>query len=620
MSKRRVILLVEDDGAHAQLALRQIERSDDLAARVVETIAQAREVLAHEHVDLVLADLRLPDGSALELLDDETALVVQTSQGDEARAVAAMKGGALDYCVKSPEMYRDLPIILERALNAAHERAERRRAERSLRESDERFRQLAASIPEVFWLFDLATRQIVFASPAWEAVYGAAPRTWEGRLAHVHPDDVAASWALGPSEGDTFRIIEGASTRWVEERRFWTHDAEGHPFRLSCLAVDVTRRRELELELRHAQKMQALGQLAGGVAHDFNNTLSAILLAGRELADGGADPELCELILAAGARARDLTRNLLSFARRKKSETSVVDIHAVLREALTLLSRGLEAHTRLVTSLDATRTSVRGDASQLQSAFLNLGINARDAMPSGGELRVRTREVELDADACRASAFELEPGRYLELRVEDTGEGIAPEILPRVFEPFFTTKERGTGLGLAAVYGTAVEHRGAVTLRSERGVGTEVIVLLPLTDHPRSTVDDPRSSTPSLTGGLVLFVDDEPLVREAARRMLERAGFDVLTATDGAEGWAAFEAHRDALVAVISDVSMPKLDGPGLVRRIREAASTLPCVLCTGYLPDGLHAIEGPFLAKPFSRDDLLRAIDEARRGLARSA
>ncbi|HET9933474.1 MAG TPA: response regulator, partial [Polyangiaceae bacterium] len=409
MTDARVILLVEDDSAHADLALRALERCDGLTVLVVDCVEQAREVLARQHVDLVLADLRLPDGSGLDLLQQEIPVVVQTSQGDESRAVAAMKGGALDYCVKSPEMFRDLPIIVERALNAGRNLFERRRAERSLRESDERFRQLAANIPEVFWLFDLASRQVEYASPAWESVYGPVPQTWEGRLQYAHADDAAPLWALGPSDGDLFRVVEGTSLRWVEERRFWINDAQAKTSRLACLAVDVTRRRELEASLSHTQKMHAIGQLAGGVAHDFNNMLAAILSAAEELSESKADPELCELIISASMRASELTRNLLSFSRRGKMELRVLDMHDVVRLAVTLLSRSINPNVRLITSLDATRAEVLGDPSQLESAILNLGLNARDALPPrGGDICFSSRELVFDEASSERKALNLE--------------------------------------------------------------------------------------------------------------------------------------------------------------------------------------------------------------------
>ncbi|MFO0684382.1 MAG: response regulator [Sandaracinus sp.] len=614
MSASRTILLVEDDTAHVELARRAIERSEGLGIRVVGSIASARAALAEGGVDLVLADLRLPDGSGLDLLDQSTPVVVQTSQGDEARAVAAMKGGALDYCVKSPEMYRDLPVTIERALNAATNLVERRKAEHGLRESDERFRQLVANIPEVFWLFDLATREVVYASPAWRAVYGDGPQSWEGRLAHVHADDLGALWVLGASDGDVFRIVDGASTRWVEERRFWIAGADGNPYRLACLGLDVTRRRELEASLRHAQKMNAIGELAGGVAHDFNNMLAPILSGAQELAASGGDAELCNLIVSAATRARQLTRNLLAFSRRGRAGVAVVNVHAVVSEAVALLRRTVPAGVRVTKSLTATNTELVGDAGQLQSALLNLGINARDALPGGGTIRFVTRDLELEAIPDEYRAFELAPGRYVELRVEDDGIGMPPEVLVRVFEPFFTTKDvgHGTGLGLAAVYATVLELRGAVTVTSREREGSVFTLLLPA--RPGEQIVPTSSPAVPVGGGLVLLIEDEALVLRGAQRMLERLGYRVVSAVDGEAGWAAFERHRDELVAVVSDLTMPRLDGRTLLRRIRGVAPGLPCVLCTGFAGEGEQDL--PVLLKPYSREELAATLEAAiRRG-----
>jgi PAS domain S-box-containing protein len=611
MSGERVILLVEDDAGHAQLALRALERSEGLEVIVVESIAEARGTLGRQHVDLVLADLHLPDGSGLDLLDQPVPVVVQTSQGDEARAVTAMKGGALDYCVKSPETFRELPIIIERALNASHHLFERRRAERSLRESDERFRQLATSIPEVFWLFDLGTGAVVYASPAWERIYGAVPRSWEGRLTQVAEEHLAPLRSVAPTDGEVFRVVDGRAERWVEERRFPIVDAQGRLTRLSCLAVDVTKSRELEHSLRHAQKMQAIGQLAGGVAHDFNNMLAAILSAAGELSRSDADPELCELIIQASRRASELTRNLLSYSRKGKVGNASVDVHQVVQEAVALLSRSVDRRVTITTSLEAAQAVVMGDAAQLQSAVLNLGINSRDALPGGGSIHFATRVRELDERAARVPPFELKPGPHLELAVRDTGAGIPPELLPRIFEPFFTSKEpgRGSGLGLAAVYGAVVEHQGAVQVRSTPGEGTEFVLLLPLARTTSRETPVPGPVAPA-GRGLVLLVDDEPLVLRSGKRILESLGHEVVTAVDGEAGWREFETHRARLVAVVCDLTMPRLGGRELVLRIRQAAPGFPCLICSGYTRDADGAsLPVPVLAKPFARAEFAQLL-----------
>jgi two-component system cell cycle sensor histidine kinase/response regulator CckA len=616
-----VLLLVEDDSAHAELALRALEKSQTLQVRVVESVREARELLCSQHVDLVLSDLKLPDGSGLDLLDTGVPLVVQTSQGDEVRAVAAMKGGALDYCVKSPEMFRDLPVIIERALNAGRNLRERRRAEQSLRESDERFRQLAENIPEVFWLYDIASRRIIYANPAWTAVYGDCDRSWQGRLTYLHPEDVdavrEAPVPMAPSAVE-FRVVRSGRVLWLEERMFPIYTDSGEPFRIACLGADITRRHELANTARQAQKMQAVGQLAGGVAHDFNNMLAAIMSAADELSlavSAPASKALCALILQASERAAELTRNLLSFSRMGKVRTAPVDVNALIREVVALLERSIDRRVAIHLALSASEHTVAGDAAQLQSALLNLGINARDAMPGGGEIQFSSEVVKLGIKECQALPFDVGPGRFLLVTVRDSGCGIAQHVMPRIFEPFFTTKEpgRGTGMGLAAVYGAVVEHRGALTVQSEVGSGTEFRLYLPLLQHAPVASDRVRS-TPS-GRGLVLLVDDEPLVLTAVSQMLRSIGYEVITARDGKEGFQLFLEHRSALVAVVCDAVMPRESGPELLQRIGEIAPALPCLLCSGFARDTrLLPVRANWvlLPKPFHRADLAQTLAQA--------
>jgi two-component system cell cycle sensor histidine kinase/response regulator CckA len=618
---RSVLLMVEDDDSHATFALRALERSEDLEVHVVATLADARAFLQARDVDLVLSDLKLPDGSGLDLLSTGVPLVVQTSQGDEARAVAALKGGALDYCVKSPETFRELPRIVERALLAGRNLRERRRAEQSLRESDERFRQLAENITQAFWLYDKTSGQIIYASPAWATVYGDCVKTLDGRLAFVHPEDLRAL-EDGPRAASAvsaeYRVVCDGRVRWIEERIFPIYDASGEPYRMAGLAADVTKRRELEGAVRQAQKMQAVGQLAGGIAHDFNNMLAAVMSAADELAlhvGTESQRQLCTLILQASERAAELTRNLLSFSRMGMVRNAAVDVHAVIREVAALLTRSIDRRIVISVELSAHAHGVSGDAAQLQSALLNLGINARDAMPSGGQLRIATQLVQLDAAACETLGFEITPGDFLRVSVCDSGTGIAEHVLPHIYEPFFTTKEpgQGTGIGLAAVYGTVVEHGGALAVRSQLGLGTEFDVYLPLRAAAETSSEVVRSTPDGK--GLVLLVDDEPLVLTTASQLLRSIGYEVVTARDGQEAFEKFALHRSQLVAVICDAVMPRESGPEVLQRIAEAAPYLPCVLCSGFSKDTRPAATGSqwvLLPKPFRRADLALTLSQA--------
>ncbi|MET0592617.1 MAG: response regulator [Polyangiaceae bacterium] len=621
-----VILLVEDDPAHAELARRALEKTASTFSSV-ETLGQARAWLKARSPDVVVSDLRLPDGTAIELLDDDVPLVIMTSQGDEQRAVAAIKGGALDYVVKSPEMYRDLPLTVGRALRASRADRERRRAEASLRESEHRFRQLADNIAEAFWLYDVREKRMVYASPAWARTYGPAASDVLGDIAvwfeRMHPDDRetvrAAFYENAPRQPllHEYRVIAGEKIRWIEERTFPVFDRDGKPWRIAGLASDVTRRRELEASLRQSQKMEAIGQLAGGVAHDFNNMLTAIMASAEQImlrANPVEQRELCDLIVMASERAAELTRKLLSFSRKGKLTAAAHDLHDVVRDAATLLERSIDRRVRVKLELDAQRSNVMGDASQLQNALLNLGINARDAMPEGGTLTIATDDCILDEAVCATLPFDLVPGAYVEVSVTDTGVGIPAVHLNKVFEPFFTTKPvgHGTGLGLAAVYGTIVEHAGAVTVESDVGHGTVFRVYIPVTARTPSSVARSLEARPG--SGLVLLVDDEPLLRKVGAQLMKSLGYEVVVASDGAEGVRIFTERHQELTAVVCDLVMPELSGVDAIARMKSLDPQIPIIACSGYPRGDTVGTAIPecdaFLPKPFHRAELAAALE----------
>ncbi|MFO0735706.1 MAG: response regulator [Labilithrix sp.] len=635
-----VILLVEDDADHAELVVRSLERTPlGQMISVVETVAEAKAWLGACRADLVLSDLRLPDGSALELLGEGTPVVVMTSQGDEARAVGAMKGGAIDYLVKSPETYANLATLLERALRTCQTERDRRRAEASLRESEERFRQLADSIQEAFWLFDVREGRIVYASAAFERVYGETAgrvmATPAVRFDIVHFEDRERVRAALENEAPhrplrhEYRVNSAASAdqpRWIEERTFPIRGTDGLPYRVAGLGADVTRRRELEAALHQSQKMEAIGQLAGGIAHDFNNMLAAIMSSAerlRAVAPSPEEHELSDLILRASERASQLTKKLLTFSRKGRVRAVQVDVHEIIHDAIALLKRSVDPRVVIETDLKALSTTVIGDASELENAILNLGINARDAMPRGGRLTIGTVVRRLDEADCTASPFSITPGRFIQVSVSDTGQGIAPANVARIFEPFFTTKPvgAGTGLGLSAVHGTVVGHGGSVTVSSEVGIGTAIDIFLPLAEEEvvEGTAAARVSTVPiSKREGLVLLVDDEPLLRKAGTRSLKHLGYEVVSAEDGVGGLEAFALHHERLVAVVCDAVMPLLSGGDAMARMRALDPTVPIILSSGFVRnDSLYAAEpDAFLGKPFRLSELAKVLENVARRL----
>ncbi|MCA8964693.1 MAG: response regulator [Planctomycetes bacterium] len=398
------------------------------------------------------------------------------------------------------------------------------------------------------------------------------------------------------------------------------------------VARDMREQFELEERLRQGQKMEAIGQLAGGVAHDFNNLLTGILgyvdmieaRLGHGAAIGGEVQGHLHGIRNAAERAADLTGQLLAFSRRGRLKREPVDVHGLLRATAGILQHTIGPKITLQMELRAQHPVVVGDASQLQSAFLNLGVNARDAMPGGGVLTFATRDLADDEvvpkDGEQASG-------HLELQVQDTGVGIEAHLLDKIFEPFFTTKKlgEGTGLGLAAVYGTMESHHGSVRVQSAPGVGTTFTCVLPTVASPAAmAVPAPaRPVEAPAASRLVLVADDEEMLRRVAENLLRRLGCEVLLANNGAEALQLFELRHSELSLVLMDVHMPELDGQEAYVRMREIDPAVPILMTTGSsIEPGSFRGAGSenFVQKPYTFASLTSAVERLLEGGSRAA
>ncbi|MGE3274920.1 MAG: ATP-binding protein [Vicinamibacterales bacterium] len=380
-------------------------------------------------------------------------------------------------------------------------------------------------------------------------------------------------------------------------------------------------RAELEVQLRHAQKMEAVGRLAGGIAHDFNNLLTAVQGYSELLInalEGSPLREDATEIHRAAERASLLTRQLLAFSRRQLLSPEVIDATTQVVDLSRMLSRLIGERIRIDLRLTPDPWPVRVDADQLEQAIVNLALNARDAMPAGGPLVIQTANRTLD-DA-NARALEVAPGDYVAIVVSDAGTGIPAEVQARVFEPFFTTKPKGqgTGLGLSMVYGFVRQSEGAISFESREGEGTSFTILLPRADR---APDQPAGPVrPPLTAhrgeGTVLVAEDEPALRRLATTVLGQAGYRTLAAPDGRAALELFDAHAGEVDIVVTDVVMPRLDGLQFARSLRERRPDLPLIYMTGYAEEGQalrdSAPDAAILLKPFSPGVLLDAVAEA--------
>jgi PAS domain S-box-containing protein len=467
-------------------------------------------------------------------------------------------------------------------------------------------------------------------------------------LFRVGPGESAAPWELAPeTQPDGSRSRERgrrlaappeggpAYFQWLC-RRTDGSDFEAEiritRFRLSerelriAVVRDLTEIRALEARLHQAQKLDALGQLAGGVAHDFNNMLAAIHGSAELLSERCADDGMrrtAGLITAAAERASQLTRQLLAFARQGKILSTPTDFHQTLRDAGTLLERTLDRRIRLEWRLQAETAMVIGDPAQLENVIINLALNARDAMPEGGELCFATEWTVLDPAHGRLGPFKLEPGTYLHVSVRDSGPGIPPEHLHRIFDPFFTTKEpgKGTGLGLASVFGTLAAHHGAVTAENLPGGGAAFHLYLPLAGDAAPAAAAPAPA-PGQGSGTVLVIDDEELVRAATVMQLQSLGYRTLAADGPEAGIAAFRSEHAGLAAVLVDMVMPQASGAEVAYALRGIDETVPVVIVSGFPANAkvdellARGLAG-YLQKPFSRQDLGRMLERVRMGAA---
>lgn len=632
------ILYLEDSIADCTLVTEALSAAG-LSPEItrVDTEAAYLAALRGARPDLILADYTVPGydgGAALAAARDyrpATPFIFVSGTIGEERAITILKEGATDYVLKH-RIARLVPAV-ERALREARERDELRKTEESLHASERRFREMAENIREVFWSASANGRHLLYASPAYEQVWqrpltdlSANPEAWLDAVAPSDRDAVLlarAELAQGRAVNHEYRVtLPDGGVRWIEEHGYPVLDASGRIARTAGVAIDITARKDLEAKLRQAQKMEAIGQLAGGIAHDFSNMLTVINgCSGLLLEHPGLPPAISETlrqIYVAGGRAADLTRQLLLFSRKGEPTRESLDLNEVVTESANLLRRMLGETIRLDLDLARPLPRIVADAGMLDQVLMNLAVNARDAMPRGGALVIGTGSSDLTAADCRRNSH-CRPGPCVWLSVRDTGTGIPPEVMPRIFEPFFTTKEtgKGTGLGLATVFGIARQHQGWVEVESEPGEGALFRVFLPLAAGPvPAPARAPAPAAQPVRGGreTILIVEDEAMVREYACTVLTRQGYRILQAATGADAVETWKWHREQIALVLSDVVLPDdMTGPQLIAKLRADRPGLPVILASGYDKDSATREDAAnrFLRKPYRPELLARLVRE---------
>jgi PAS domain S-box-containing protein len=482
----------------------------------------------------------------------------------------------------------------------AHENiTERKLAELSLRESEGKFRQIAETINEVFWITDATMHQMIYVSPAYEKIWGRtcqslynAPRTW---LEAIHAEDrervLSAVTAGLAKDGydESYRIQRpDGSVRWIHDHAVPLRNAAGEIQRFIGIAGDCTENRKLEDAFRQAQKMESIGQLAGGIAHDFNNILAGIVgnlyLAKMDAAEQPAILDSLENIAAASQRATDLVKQILTFSRQVNPEREPVKLNHVVLEALKLLRSSVPSTIRIQTELAEVPT-VLANATAIHQVLMNLGTNAWHAMRhQAGLLKIEMNVLEVDEDFAKIRP-DLHPGNYVQLSVSDSGCGMDAATLNHIFEPFFTTKAvgEGTGLGLAVVHGIMKAHDGGISVYSQPGMGTTFRLFFPVIEIEEVPGKLEAASIPRGRGEHILFVDDEDMLAKVGKRMLERLGYVVTTHTNPLEAIADVRDRAQPFDLVITDFTMPGMDGAKLGEQLLQMQPRLPIIITTGY-------------------------------------
>ncbi|MDX2229478.1 MAG: response regulator [Leptolyngbyaceae cyanobacterium bins.349] len=659
------MLLVEDNLAEARL-LQEILKGTafkrfDLVhvKRLWEAIAQ----LHKESFDIILLDLTLPDSQGLASLDalvkqaPGLPIVVLTNTNDEELAVQAVRHGAQDYLVKrninQELLVRSLRYAIQRkqaaeALREANEILEQRVQERTheLETANKQLKREVEKRQQVQERLELAQKAGKIGTFEWniqsntvtwtaelEALYGAESGSFGSHydrwLQAIHPDDRPKTeqelWqAIQLKHGlDTeFRIIApNHDTRWIAVKSSLFHDAEDRPQRMIGIHMDITEKKQFEAQFLRAQRLESLGTLASGIAHDLNNVLTPILAIVQLLPMRFPDlndttRQMLKSLESSALRGAELVKQILSFARGVEGKRISLQLHHLLLESQAIIDQTFPKSITIQTNIPSDLWAIAADVTQLHQVFMNLFVNARDAMPNGGTLAITAENQHLEPQQVRIHP-EANANAYVVVSVADTGCGIPPEILNRIFDPFFTTKDigKGTGLGLSAVLGIVKSHGGFVDVQSEVGHGSTFKVYLPVSQAIEPTETDEFKF---LSGQqeLLLIVDDEIAICEIIKTTLENYNYRILTAQTGNDAIALFAQHQHHVQAVLMDIMMPGMDGLAVLPILQRLKPDIYAIAMSG-----IHSTEAvsqaerqgfkDFLPKPFATTDLLQMLQQ---------
>lgn len=622
------VLLVDDDENDYILTRDWFSEFQMVGCQLewIDNYQQAENAIAHNNYDIYLVDYVLGSFNGLELLRQAMAkgcsspMILLTGQGTREIDLEAMKAGAADYLEKSK---LNAPL-LERSICYALER----------KQTAQKIRQQAALLDvatDAIFVHDLDD-PILFWNRASEGLYGwsraeaigrKTQELWREKNESLLQEALNHLMEHGSWEGELHQTTKSGREIIVESRWTLVKNFGNTPQSILVVNTDITEKKQLEAQFLRAQRLESIGTLASGIAHDLNNVLAPIMMTAQLLESQMQDErsrKLLPMLISNAKRGANLVNQVLSFTRGLEGERTVLQLKHLIIEIQQIIKETFPRSIEVMIRIPPNLWTVSGDATQLHQVLMNLCVNARDAMPDGGTLTILAENFLVDENYARMN-IDAKIGSYVVVTVIDTGTGIPPEVLDRIFEPFFSTKQtgQGTGLGLSTVLGIVKSHGGFVNVQSKPGHGSQFQVYLPA-QETTETKAEVEQSLPQGHGELILVVDDEPAIREITKTSLENYNYQAITASDGIEAIALYVENRPQISLVLTDMVMPVMDGMTTIRTLKKINPDVKIVAVSG-LPTsdiiknaqdiGIKA----FLSKPYTANQLLQTISAVNNG-----
>jgi PAS domain S-box-containing protein len=629
MDKNPIRVLLVDDDENDYILTRDWFQEFQVAGCELEWLDNykaAKAAIALRQHDVYLVDYRLGLDSGLELLREAIAngctapFILLTGQGDREIDLEAMKAGAADYLEK-----RQLnALLLERSIRYAIER----------KHTEQQIREQAALLDitnDAIFVKDL-NEQILFWNQAAESLYGWTKEAaignhtqnlWQEKNLPLLQTAQSELRQNGVWMGELPQKTASSKDIIVESRWTLVRDFRNYPQSILVVNTEITQKKQLEAQFLRAQRLESIGTLASGIAHDLNNVLAPILMTAQLLESQIQEERsrrLLPILINNSKRGANLIKQVLSFTRGLEGERTLLQLKHLITEIQQIVQETFPKSIAVVTQIPQQLWTVSGDATQLHQVLMNLCVNARDAMPNGGTLKISAANLLIDENYTRMN-LDAQVGPYVVVTVSDTGTGISADILDRIFEPFFTTKElgEGTGLGLSTVLGIVKSHGGFLNVTTEEGKGSEFKVYVPAQDS-QEIVEEVENTIPVGNGELILVVDDEAAIRDITKTSLESHNYKAITASNGIEAIALYAENQDKISLVLTDMVMPSMDGLTTIRTLKKINPQVKIIAVSGLVTnDKVNAVYKmgiqAFLPKPYTARQLLQTISTVKGG-----